>query len=318
VRAADTSSEGAEFVAVTVLFRPPLDLGLELYAGRRQPDAFSRALERVREEPEDVRLNVESFDSMFVVRGDEVERVRLLLANVELRDALHAARFDGIPFRFDDQGCRIAGGTTTADDAWVEAVGVGTRIVKLADAARASVPCASSLRTLRAHWLEYADSAGMTVGDLPLSMHGSIGCGTMSLLATRTRKLTHGLGIRIAFDRPLGLGLFVRPTDSPFEAMLLVFVGQDHKLGDREFDAKFVVRAPSADGLHVVLDQETRQRLVELGSVCVRDDGMEKDVPRMSRDPAEIMALVTKVRQTAARIVENTARLRATHEGVYR
>lgn len=270
----------------------------------------------------DITVGDPTFDTAFVVKGDEPHRVQALLAHGGLRAALHQVLASRWAFTVRDEGFRVECNGITSDAAWLEwALRSAGQIAGFLGEAREAVPCASVLTPHRDTWVQFAHATGLTGMDTPLCMSGRYEGRSIAAYAVRTGAMTYAVEVLVRFDQPLGRGLFVRPQGA-LDAIGALFGGLDHGVGDAEFDRRFVVKATSADGLATIFDAEVRAQMLDLvtrvGSIQVRDDGVTLRASQFSPDPTDVPKLVAGARKLSDRITDNIARIGVTVAGPYR
>ena len=295
---------------------PGLDLGLAVYA-HGWMSSLGEWMGMT-----DIIIGDPSFDGSFVVKGDEPHRVQALLSHAGLRSALHEVLRSRFVFTVRDEGFRVECSGFTADMQWMEwALRASAQIARHLGEARATVPCASVLTPHRDTWVQFAQATGLSGMDTPLCMSGRYQGRSIAAYAVRSAAMTYGVEVLVRFDQPLGLDLFVRPQGA-LDSIGALFGGQDHQVGDAEFDRRFVVKATSPANLSRIFDREVSARMLALlgrvGSIQVRDDGVTLRSPRFSPDPAEVPKLVAEVRTFSDRIADNIAQLSAAPAGPYR
>jgi hypothetical protein len=270
----------------------------------------------------DVTIGDGAFDAAFVIKGDEPHRVMALLQDPALKLALHQVLTAGWTFSVRDDAFRVETRGASSDLAWMEwSLRASAQIGGMLGAGRARIPCATPLAPHRDAWVQYAQAAGLAGMDTPLCMYGRQEGAAISVYAVRNAALQYGVEVTINFDRPLGLGLLVRPQGG-LDAIGALLGGQDHALGDAEFDARFVVKATAKEALAAVLDVDVRKKMLDLvgrvGGVQLRDDGVTLRAPRFSDDPTGVPWLVAQARSLSDRVADNVARLGVTESGPYR
>lgn len=295
---------------------PAFDVGLTVY----KHGFFSSVGEMMG--MKDITIGDPGFDQAFVIKGDEPHRVQALLASPALRQALAQVLSSGWVFTVRDQGFRVECRGATSDAQWMEwALRMAGLVTRLLAEARPAIPCATPLAPHRDAWVQYAQAAGMQGMDTPLCMYGRHEGAAISVYAVRSGPLQYGVEVMVRFDRPLGLGLMVRPQGT-LDAIGAFLGGQDLTVGDAEFDPRFVIKATAKESLAAVLDGEVRKKMLDLlarvGSIQVKDDGVTLRAPRFSDDPTGVPWLVAQARSLSDRVADNVARLGVAASGPYR
>jgi hypothetical protein len=301
------------YTVVTSMLSLPLDLGLRV----TQQGYFDDALAAIGLKT-DILIGDPAFDAAFLIGADEAHRAQALLTP-SLKHALsritESVMLSDAGFWLEVQG-------TVDDEKWLTwALRTAANIATRMEESRKRVPVATPLAGHRAEWKRFAASVGLSRISTPLCMWGELEGTHITAHAVRVGPLTYQMDVRVKFDLPLHMGLFVRPA-STFDDLATLFGREDHRLGDPAFDPAFVVQTARPDRLPEVLEEGARRLLIELnrrfGSVQVTDEGISIRVGSVPADPRAVPALAGRVREAAKRISENAVGRGAAKAGPYR
>jgi hypothetical protein len=295
---------------------PPLDLGLSV---SRQNVIFEVVGKLF--DAEDHEIGDLTFDKAFVIKGDEVSRIKALLTD-DLRNFLLEIQNLGQSVTLNDRGISIAMRGSITDinrlEYCLQAVARGANLVR---ATRDQVPIASPLKPHYEAWASFARANGLQGITTPFLMWGEIDGVQVSVFALRSGRLNYSAQVQVHFPEDLRHGLLVRPAGS-LDALSALFGGQDHKVGDAEFDKAFVIQTYSTDRLGEILDEPVRKTLMQIkksvGSVEVSDQGVSVTTPGFPREPSGVPQLINTVKDVSSQIYRNAKQIYAVQIGPYR
>jgi hypothetical protein len=302
-------------VAVAPL-RPQLDLGLAV----RRAGLLAKAGESLLG-IEDVKVGDAVFDAAFSLGGDEPARVAALLSP-ELRAALLASPAKDRTLSMNDSGVRLDYHGTISDESWLRwALAHVVELAQLTQRSRAAVPAASPLAAQVPLWESFARAQGLQLMAAPLVMWGRLeGC-DVDVYAVRTAKLSYVLEVLARYPQPLGIDLVVRRPQA-FDGLAALFGGQDLSVGDREFDARFVVKSSQPALAAQALSPQVRQAALALLArgleVTVRDDGVAIRTTGFPATPQETLVDVRDAVTVAQLVNEAALQAQAAQVGPYR
>lgn len=246
-------------VVVHAALLPELDLGLRVVpAGMAEglKDLFGAV---------DVEVGVAPFDAAYVVRADEPERARALLAGAG-GEAIAACAPLALAVGDASVEARLTREAVEAGDGGVlgSAITAVASIARLLDAARTAVPPAAPLAHLVDAWTSFARERGLTAQvDAPMSMRGPLHGARVCVASKRVRKDAHEIEVGVLFERPLDFDLQIGPER---EGMATWFEPEDVTFDDTAFDQRFDVRTDDAERARALLDVNVRATLIALAT----------------------------------------------------
>jgi hypothetical protein len=275
---------------VAARLHPPLDLGLSIRRHGFFNDLFNAA--------PDIVVGDAPFDAIFMVSGDEPERVAQLL-QAPLRRLLVEQLSQGVTFNLGDQGIAVETGGATSDGAWLHhAIEICARAAAKLDRARQEVRMAAPLAAHRRAWSTFAEAHGLHGRDTPMCLWGRLGGSEVYAYAVRVGRLSYQLEVSLRFSEALGLGLDVQPL-GVMDRVAIFFGGQDHRFDDPSFDECFRVKVSDVDGVGQVLNGDVRRRLVELqrqvGPTLLSDQGLAVRLSCIPHDPTVVPRIINQL-----------------------
>jgi hypothetical protein len=203
-------------------------------------------------------------------------------------------------------GAAIAAGFSDPGAAVDAPLEIAVALARALGKAREELPRSESEEALLASWTAAADGSGLTVDATRFALGGLHRGQQVSLrLTTLARHVVTVL--RVALDRAtsVGLRIFEATTASRFKRFFRVM--QDISVGDREFDARFVVQGTSADAVRAVVGAELPRRIMSvvethgktLRSLSVHDGMLEVILEGMLDDRDALAALLDDAAEAA-------------------
>lgn len=304
------------WTVVVAPLRPQLDLGLLA----RHEGLLAKAGESLLG-IEDVKTGDSVFDSAFWLGGDETARVAALLSP-ELRAGLVEAQRTERSIAMNDSGVRIDHRGMVSSEQWLRwALETVPELARGAQWARAAVPVASPLAHQLPLWESFARAQGLQLLATPLVMWGRLEGLEVDVYAARVARLSYVLEVLARYPQPLGIDLTVRPPQA-FDGLAAFFGGQYISLGDREFDARFVVKSSQPELAAQALVPQLRQAVLALAArgllVTVRDDGVAIRTPGFPATPLETLADVRAAVTVAQLVYDAALQAQAAQVGPYR
>ncbi len=311
-----THNNRQAWTVVTAMLHPRLDLGLAISKQGILHDAFGSLLGNT-----DHEIGDPHFDAAFIIKGDETSRMKALL-RPDLRQRLMQGLQSGWNAALNDRATSVERrGSVTSEQTIEWALKNVAKTASIVAAVRDSVPIASSLQSHYESWTSYARANGMQGTTTPFAMWGDLDGSKVTVSAVRIGRGKYSAQVLVHYPAMLQHGLNVRASGT-VDAVLNFFGGQDHKIGDRTFDDKFVVKSNRPDQLEQIFDAKVRAALLyietKVGPVEVRDDGVAVTTHGFPQHPIVIPQLVDAVKDVAQNIHANAYQVYSVPQGPYR
>ncbi|MBI2894215.1 MAG: hypothetical protein HYY06_11750 [Deltaproteobacteria bacterium] len=305
-------SIGRNGQVVSVGLEPPLDLGLAI-----GPQGTLGDVAQALGGGNDIQVGDSSFDSFFSIAADEASRAKALL-DAELRRSLVTLLERCDRFAVGDAGAQLW--SRSPDEAWLEwALPAAARVAALLEAARSRIPVAASLAEPRRAWASLAIEEGLALEDNPLRLRGALGEARVAAGLTRIDPARHRFDLVVELEDALNLDLSIRPSGLLAPVVSLI-PGLDREVGDRAFDAAFVIRSSAPGLLCQVLDERVRSLLLECRTgardFAVTDRSISLGGP--TGDPASVPRLARAAAEALGRIRTNLRRSGPSPSGPFR